>query len=120
MKKRVLVAAGAIVILILGIVIWNHIQTNKETESKMASIHELSDVLRYVEQKGTDYAADRLDYLITYSYTKDDLLKKWGTPNDSVADDEADVWKLSDENQLAVYYDTDGEVVKIEVHSSQN
>ena len=117
MKKQRLIIASLIILLVWGVVFLIHTQENIK---KMASIHELHQVLTYTEQKGADYAVDRLDYLIVYSYTKDDLLQKWGMPNESTADTEADVWLLSNKNQLAVYYDTDGEVRKIEVQSLQN
>lgn len=118
MKKRIVIVVSvlSVIVLVLGGILWNNAKITK----KMAAIHELPHVSTFTEQKGAEYAADQLDYLIVYRYTKDDLLKKWGTPNKRVADPGADVWVLSDKNQLVVYYDADREVSRIEVEPIQN
>ena len=79
------------------------------------SIHELHHVLTFAEQKGSDYAADVLLYLETYSYTNDDLHQKWGVPNENIADTNEDIWLLSDEYQIVIKYDEDDIVEKIVV-----
>lgn len=114
MKKQLPVIIGLIVVLALGVVIWKQTRTNTR-DLNLNRIHGLEHVLTYAEQKGANYAADRLDYLITYSYTKDDLRKKWGLPNESAED--ADIWELSDEFQLRIAYGADEQVWKVEVVS---
>jgi len=106
---RRLIVAGLIVVLILAFVIWKNSNPNNR------QIHTLDSVLVYIERKGTDYAEDRLDYLIVNSYRKDELHKVWGTPNEKILNADADMWVLSENRQLVVYYDDNEEVAKIDI-----
>lgn len=117
MKKRLLIVVGAIIMLLLGVVIWKCAHTDAKNPG---SIHELDHVLTFAEQKGADYAADQLNYLIVYSYTKHDLHEKWGTPSETIADANEDVWQLSEEYQLVMNYDTEDQVRKIEIQCNIN
>ena len=67
------------------------------------------------DENGAEYAEDRLDYLIVYSYKKDELYKTWGTPSENLLNTEADMWVLSETEQLIAYYDNNDEVEKIEI-----
>ncbi len=116
MKKRVFLIACLLVLVALGIVFWQNRGTD---EKNPASIHELWHVLAYAEDKGEDYAADMLDYLIVRSYTKTDLHKKWGPPTKIVADSNEDIWQLSEEYSLVIEYDIDDEVKRIEILPEQ-
>lgn len=110
MKKPLMIAV-VILFVIVAILVWKNFVPNNN------QIHTLESVLTYVEQKGTDYAEDRLDYLITYSYKKDELYKAWGAPTDKLLNDntDADVWFLSAIQHLVIYYDETEEVTKIEI-----
>lgn len=93
----------------------NYFWQNRGTgEKNPASIHELWHVLAFAENKGEDYAADMLDYLILRNYTKTDLRNKWGTPTEMV-----DIWKLSEEYDLVIEYDINDEVKRVEVLQRQ-
>ncbi len=116
MKKRVLLVMCVLIIVALGIVFW---QSRGTGEKNPASIHELWHILVYAEDKGEDYAADMLDYLIVGSYTKTDLHKKWGMPTESVVDSNEDIWQLSLEYRLVIEYDINDEVRRIEVLHEQ-
>ena len=112
MKKWVLLVVCGLAIVTLGIIFWQNRGTG---EKNPASIHELWHVLAFAEDKGEDYAADVLDYLIVRSYTKTDLHKKWGPPTEMVADNNEDIWKLSEEYDLVIEYDINDEVKRIVV-----
>lgn len=112
MKKRVLLTACIIIIAALGIVF---LQRGDTDEKNPSSIHELQDILVYAEDKGKEYAADRIDYLIVYNYAKEDLHRKWGAPTEIVTDSNEDIWQLSERYRLVIGYNTDGKVEKIEV-----
>ena len=117
MKKRLLIILGVIIVLVLGVVIWNHTHTDR---NNLGNIHSLESVSVYLQQKGADYTVDRLDYLTVYGYTRDDLVEVWGTPNERIPEINADAWILSDENKLIVCYNADGEIAEIEVQSIHN
>lgn len=106
-----------LVIVALGIIF---LQNRGTGEKNPASIHELWHVLAFAEDKGEDYAADILDYLILRSYTKTDLHKKWGSPTEIIEDSDEDIWQLSDRYCLVIEYDTNEEVKKIEVLPTQH
>lgn len=116
MKKRVLLIACALIIVALGLIIWQNRGTG---EKNPASIHELWHIQAYAEDKGEDYAADMLDYLIVRSYKKTDLRKKWGTPTEIDAASNKDIWQLSEEYRLVIEYDINDEVKRIEVLPEQ-
>lgn len=118
MKKRLLTAAGVAIVLLFCIACWKEAQPDPKHP---ATIHDLASVLIFAEQKGDDYAADVLDYLITNCRTKEDLHERWGTPYARSSDGLKDIWHLSDKHELTITYDTDPdkEVVLIEVRSEQ-
>lgn len=120
MNKKRFALAGVATLLVLGIVLCIVTQYNRHvnTTKMLATIHELDDVLCFAEHKGSDYAADELLYLDTYSYTKDDLRLKWGEPNESIADTNEDIWLLSDEYQLVIGYGDREDVWSIRVLSN--
>ena len=99
---------GLIILLIIAVVFLMPNSNDKQ-------LHTLDSVLVYVEQNGAEYAEDRLDYLIVYSYKKDELYKTWGTPSENLLNTEADMWVLSETEQLIAYYDNNDEVEKIEI-----
>lgn len=106
------IIVGLIIVSISAVVIWqNRSQNNKQ-------IHPLDSILVYVEQNGTDYAEDRLSYLITYSYKKNDLHKLWGTPTkENWIAAYVDMWELSESQQLVVYYNGNEEVIDIDLRT---
>lgn len=118
MKKRRLIAAGVILVSVLGAAIWAQTQTNRKNPD---DVHELHHILTFVEEKGGDYVADVLDYLVAYDWTKSDLHEKWGTPYARSSDGLKDIWHLSDQHELTITYNTDPEkeVVLIEIRSEQ-
>ena len=112
MKKRLLLVAGIILIIVLGGIIWKDTQEkNRETNL----LHDLQHILTFAEQKGADYATDELLYLVTYSYKKDSLHKEWEEPSESVETANEDIWKLSDSFQLVIGYDRNEQVEKVMV-----
>lgn len=100
-----------IIIVFVTVVVLVAVNSNKK------EIHSLDSISAYVEQEGDIYTEDRLVYLITQGYKKDELYKAWGMPTDKILNDntDADVWILSDKQQLAIYYDKNKEVTKIEI-----
>jgi len=108
-RTQTWIILGLMAASILIFVIW------KSCNPSDRQIHTLDAVLVYAEQKGPDYAADRLDYLIVNSYRKDELHKSWGAPTEKILNADADLWILSADRQLAVYYDNNGEVTKIDI-----
>lgn len=116
MKKRIFLIVCLLLIAVCGIVSW---QNKRAEERRLGGMHELQHVLAYAEDKGEAYAADMLDYLIVKSYTKTELHKKWGTPAEIMPDVNKDQWELSEETLLAIEYDTNEEVKKIEVLPKQ-
>lgn len=118
MKKRLLIAAGAAIILIFGIACWKEAQPDPKHP---ATIHDLASVLVFTEQKGGDYAEDALDYLVTNYWTREVLRERWGSPYSGSLDGLKDTWHLSDKHELTITYNTDPdkEVMKIEVRSEQ-
>lgn len=116
MKKRSFIAACAAALSLFGLAAWEYAHTDTKDPD---SIHELEHISIYAEEKGASYAADRLDYLMTYSYTKADPREKWGAPNEGAADRDEDIWRLSDGYRLIIDYDTTGRVIKIEVQATR-
>lgn len=108
---RSVILALIIVAVFVTVVVLVKINSNKK------EINTLDSVLVYVEQKGDIYAEDRLVYLITYSYKKDELHKAWGAPNDKLLNDntDADVWLLSENQHLVIYYDKNEEVTRVDI-----
>lgn len=118
-RKGAKIGKIVLLLLVMSVVIlfWKHTQSDAQN---LASIHELQHILTFVEQKGEDYAVDEWDYLVVYRYCKDDLHKKWGSPNESVEELKEDIWELAEGYRLVVNYDADGHVKKIEVQPLQN
>ena len=110
MKKIIaVVAVVLLVVIIFGVV--DHMEKDRH---RMAEIHELSHILTYAEQKGTDYAADRMEHLLLYRYTRDELREKWGKPIENT-EDSVDVWQLSGKYRLIVQYQANDEAERITV-----
>ena len=111
-RYRRWIVMGLIIVSIFAIVIWkNHNQNNKQT-------HPLDAVLEYVEQNGIDYAEDRLNDLIAHRYMKNDLHEIWGPPTEEnwiLA--YVDMWELSGNRQLVVYYNGNEEVTDIDLRT---
>jgi hypothetical protein len=109
--KKLLIIAAIILSMMVAIIVYKNYSRNSN------QLHTLESILTYAEQKGTDYAEDRLDYLITYSYKKNELHKAWGAPTDKLLNDntDADVWLLSTIQHLVVYYDETEEVTKVKI-----
>ena len=119
MKKRLLIAVEAVIFAFLFfIACWTEAQPDPKHP---ATIHNLTSVLGFTEQKGGDYAEDALDYLITYYWTKKDLHERWGTPYSGSLDGLKDTWHLSGQHALTITYnnDPDKEVIKIDIQSEQ-
>ena len=114
MKKRWFIVICVVAVCLFSVIAWK--SANTETKNS-DNIHELDHVLTFAEQKGTSYAADQLDYLIVYSYTKADIQEKWGMPDNIATSKDKNIWQLSDEYQLIISYDTGEQVTKIEVQS---
>lgn len=110
MKKwMIIIAVVLLVVILFGVV--DHMEKDRQ---RMAEIHEMSHVLTYAEQKGTDYAADRMEHLVLYRYTRDELREKWGKPMENT-EDSVDVWQLSGEYRLIVQYRANDEAERITV-----
>lgn len=116
-KKFSKIVIRSVILALIIVAVFVTVVVLVKVNSSDNEIHSLNSVSVYVEQKGDDYAEDRLVYLITNSFKKDDLHKAWGAPADKIlnADTDSDVWLLSEKHQLVIYYDKNEEVTKIEI-----
>lgn len=104
MKKCLLVMAAALLVL-AGVMLWyDHDQ--KSALERPYEVQPLGNIEAYIEQHDLQYAMDRLDYLVTYSYPKELLHKAWGAPDQTLSNGK-EAWELADGNRLTAAYDRD-------------
>ena len=68
--------------------------------------------LKYIQlnTKGAEFALSDLK-----KCTRDTLLQQWGNPDEILAKGYGDVWKITDNAYIVVYYSTESQVEQIEL-----
>ena len=96
-------AAGIVLViaLVCGMEVW---QEARAVDREAERLPELRNILTLAENKGADWATDELTIAHVDTFRKKSLYQKWGEPTGSSEAANEDVWLLSDQFQLTVYY----------------